>query len=91
MYRRLIELARGDETGPMIQLWVETDPPHGVQVVQIAADDWIEGGRIKLARILALHAECTKNQQWPGYPVGTHALEPAPWYLNEIYRLDEAS
>lgn len=91
LYRHLIELARGDETGPMVQIYVEPDAPHGVSVVQIAHEDWIEGGTRKLRQILRRHAECVKTGVWPSYPAGVHAIEPPGWYLNDIYDLEEAS
>lgn len=91
MYRRLIELTRGDSTGPMVQIYVETDPPHGVQVVQLAHEEWIEGGTTKLDHILRTHAACVAANEWPAYPAGTHAIQPAPWYLDQAYQYEEIS
>ncbi|MGC0144434.1 PD-(D/E)XK nuclease-like domain-containing protein [Pseudactinotalea sp. Z1732] len=89
MYRRLIELARGDRTGPMVQIWVEVEPPYGVLVVQIAHEDWIEGGNRKLDLILARHAEALRTGNWHAYPPGTHALAPPGFYLPGIDYLED--
>jgi hypothetical protein len=90
MYRRLIELARGDATGPMIQIYVEVDPPHGVNVVQLAHEEWVKGGNAKLDHILRRHAECVAANHWPAYPAGTHPIEPLPWYLDQAYSYEDA-
>lgn len=84
LYRRLIRLARGDTPAPMVLIFVEVNPPHGVNVVQLAHEDWIQGGQWKLHKILALHAECTAKNEWPAYPLGTHAITPPGWYLHQL-------
>lgn len=92
MYRLLIKLARGDDTGPMVQIYVETDPPHGVNVVQIADEAWLEGGAIKTATILRRHAQCVAENRWPAYALTDvpHPIAPAPWYLDQAYSYEES-
>ena len=89
IYRHLITLARGDETGPMVQIYAEKAAPYGVQVVQIAHEDWIDGGEIKLRKILERHAYHQANPDaWDGYPLGELIIEPPGYYLMDLDRLD---
>jgi len=91
LYRRLIHLVRGDDVGPMVQIYVETDEPYGVSVVQLAHEDWIGVGDIKLNAILARHAECLRTNTWPGYPATTQILTPPGYYLAELDRIEVAA
>lgn len=84
MYRRLVHLTRGDEVGPMVQIYVETEAPYGVQVIELADEGWIRGGDLKLETILARHAECVEAGAWPGYEAETNILAPPIWYLNDL-------
>lgn len=84
VYRRLIRLALHQQPAPMVFIFVETNPPHGVNVVQLAHEAWITGGQWKLRTILALHAQCLAANEWPAYPMGTHAIEPPGWYLHQL-------
>lgn len=85
MYRHLINETDGDTVAdPMVHIYVEVDPPHGVQVVELEDMGWVIGGDNKLETILTLHAECLKSGQWPGYPSSTHQLLPPMWYLADL-------
>lgn len=84
MYRHLVHLTRGDDVGPMVQIYVEAEAPHGVQVVELLDEGWIQGGDLKMQAVLARHAECLKSGVWPGYPTETHILAPPMWYLADL-------
>ena len=89
VYRRLIRLALDQRPAPMVFIFVETKPPHGVNVVQLSHEAWITGGQWKLRTILDLHAQCLAANEWPAYPAGTHAIEPPGWYLSQLDINDE--
>ena len=84
VYRRLIRLALDQRPAPMVFIFAETKPPHGVNVVQLSHEAWITGGQWKLRTILDLHAQCLAANEWPAYPAGTHAIEPPGWYLRQL-------
>jgi hypothetical protein len=84
MYRRLVHLTRGDDVGPMVQIYVETEAPFGVQVVPLLDEGWIRGGDHKLQTILARHAECVESGTWPSYESAPLILAPPIWYLNDL-------
>lgn len=84
MYRHLVHLTRGDDVGPMVQIYVETEAPFGVQVVPLLDEGWIRGGDHKLQTILARHAECLESGTWPAYESAPLILAPPIWYLNDL-------
>jgi hypothetical protein len=84
MYRHLVHLSRGDDVGPMVQIYVETEAPFGVQVVPLLDEGWIRGGDHKLQTILARHAECLESGTWPSYESAPLILAPPIWYLNDL-------
>jgi hypothetical protein len=84
MYRHLVHLTRGDDVGPMVQIYVETEAPFGVQVVPLVDEGWIRGGDHKLQTILARHAECLESGTWPSYESAPLILAPPIWYLNDL-------
>jgi hypothetical protein len=84
MYRHLVHLTRGDDVGPMVHIYVETDEPHGVQVIELADEGWIRGGDLKLQTVLERHAECMESGVWPGYDNGALILAPPIWYLIDL-------
>lgn len=95
IYRRLIELTRGDTTGPMVQIYVETEAPYAVNVFELSHEDVIEAGRRKFEFIMREHRACIEADEWPAtsaeYPEGMRVLTPAIWYLDSTLDLLEAS
>lgn len=84
MYRHLVHLTRGDEMGPLVHIYVETEAPYGVQVVPLVDEGWIRGGDLKLRTVLELHAECVESGTWPAYDDGQLILAPPIWYLTDL-------
>lgn len=85
MYRRLIELALDRRPGPGVLIAVEKAAPYGVAVYQLAHEDFIAAGDLKLRTVLA-RAKALRDSpdDWPGYPLGTHVLTPSSYYLADL-------
>jgi len=93
-YRELARLVLGVEPAPMQLIFVESDPPHEVRVVQLAHEDWIAVGRMKMRAALDLYAECMSTGNWPGEDDDSdeiESIEPLPYYLTINEHLEEAS
>ena len=91
-YKHLLRLTGHDGVAPTHLIFVETDPPHEVRVVQLAHEDWIEGGRRKMRRAIDTYARCIATGQWPGdddAPGAAEPIVPRPYYLDDIARDDD--
>ena len=62
-------------------LFVETAPPYGVQLVDLAGD-FRDLGRRQWNRAKALWAQCLATNTFPGYPP-TKTVEAPAWALND--------
>ena len=86
-YRHGLRLLTGEDPAPMQLVFVETEAPHEVRVVQLAHRDWIEGGDLKMRRAIETYARCTRTGKWPGdddEPGEIEAITPRPYYLADI-------
>jgi hypothetical protein len=86
-YRHVLELLTGEEPAPMQLVFVESEPPHEVRVVQLAHHDWIDGGNAKMRRAIETYARCLRTGTWPGdddAPGEIEAIIPRPFYLADI-------
>jgi len=86
-YKHLVRLAFDKEIAPTHLVFVEVDPPHEVRVVQLAHEDWIDGGARKMRRAINRYARCTSTGEWPGdddTPGSAEAITPRPYYLDSI-------
>lgn len=89
MYVHLLRLNGRDDIGPFCFVFAEKSRPYGVSAVQVAHEDWLTGGEAKLRHILRKHATCLETGDWTEvYPPGIHPIEPPPWYLNDLDRLE---
>jgi len=93
-YRHLLRLTflRVDvDIAPTHLIFVETEPPHEVRVVQLAHPDWIEGGLHKMRHAIDIYARCIATDIWPGdddEPGEVEPTEPRPYYVSDM-DLDE--
>jgi len=86
-YKHLLRLALDADVAPTHLIFVETDPPHEVRVVQLAHEDWIDGGQRKMRRAISIYARCTATGLWPGdddTPGSAEAITPRSFYLSDI-------
>jgi len=87
-YKHLLRLAFDDaDVAPTHLIFVETEPPHEVRVVQLAHEDWIDGGLRKMRRAINVYARCTATGEWPGdddAPGSAEAITPRPYYIDNI-------
>jgi hypothetical protein len=87
-YRHLLRLT--DEhaaVAPTHLVFVETEPPHEVRVVQLAHPDWIDGGLHKMRRAIDIYAHCIATDTWPGdddEPGDAEPIMPRPYYLESM-------
>jgi hypothetical protein len=86
-YRHLLRLATGKEIAPTRLIFVETEAPHEVRVVQLAHPDWIDGGLHKMRRAIDIFARCIATDTWPGdddEPGDAEPIMPRPYYLESM-------
>jgi hypothetical protein len=86
-YRHLLRLTTGADIAPTHLVFVETEPPHEVRVVQLAHPDWIEGGLHKMRRAIDIFARCIATDTWPGdddESGDAEPIEPRPYYLESM-------
>jgi hypothetical protein len=87
MYKHLIRLTHNEDVAPTHLIFVEVDPPHEVRVVQLAHEDWIDGGARKMRRAINIYDHCTATGLWLGdddTPGTAEAIEPRPYYLSNL-------
>ena len=86
-YKHLLRLAFDADVAPTHLIFVEVDPPHEVRVVQLAHEDWIDGGARKMRRAINIYARCTATGTWLGdddTPGSAEAITPRPYYLDNL-------
>lgn len=84
---QLAQANRGKKVAPTHLIFVEVDEPHEVRVIQLAHEDWIKGGRIKMRRAIDMYAACMESGNWPGAddePGAAEPLTPRPYYLDDL-------
>jgi len=93
VYKHLIALTHpGLEVAPTHLIFVEATEPHEVRVVQLAHEDWINGGRARMRRAIAIYKACVETGNWPGDDDdmgAAEAIEPRPYYLSDTALEDE--
>jgi hypothetical protein len=86
-YRHLLRLTTGADIAPTHLVFVETDAPHEVRVVQLAHPDWIDGGLHKMRHAIDIYARCIATDTWPGdddEPGDAEPIMPRPYYLESM-------
>ena len=77
-YRRGIHALTG-EWLPFVHVFVESEAPHFVHVVQLS-DAFLEIGSARNDRALALFAECESSGEWPSYAdTDITLIDPPAW------------
>ena len=74
-------LAEGAFPGLPVEFYfvaVERKAPHGISLFKASAG-LINSGRRKMAKALALHAQCLELDYWPSYDPVIHELELPTW------------
>ncbi len=93
VYKHLLRLTHPDvKLAPTHLIFVQDSEPHEVRVVQLAHEDWINGGRARMRRAIALYKQCVETGTWPGDDDDSgaaEAIEPRPYYLSDITLEDE--
>ena len=86
-YRHLLRLTHPvADIAPTHLVFVETEPPHEVRVIQLAHPDWIDGGLHKMRRAIDIYARCIATDTWPGdddEPGDAEPIEPRPYYIDD--------
>lgn len=92
-YRHLLRLT-GHDPAPTHLIFVEVDPPHEVHVVQLAHEDWINGGSRKMRRAIDVYARCAAAGLWPGAddaPGAAEPIVPRPYYLADLDAMEDVA
>ncbi len=85
-YRDVHTLALGVEPAGFVFLFVEEEPPHAINVVQLEIED-LERGRFMWRRGVDLYAKCLAANKWPGYAKGAHRVPMKSWTRQQVDRL----
>jgi hypothetical protein len=72
----------------MVEIVVESNPPHDV-AVYVIPDDIIDQGRDEYQTLLRLLAQCERANEWPGVYTSEQALTLPAWVYGE--QLDDIS
>lgn len=84
-YRHLLRI-NGIDPEPTRLIFVETDPPHEVRVVQLDGW-WIEGGQRRMRTAIDTYAHCLNTNRWPGdddEDGDPEPIEPPAYYVYDI-------
>lgn len=84
---QLAQANPGSKPAPTHLIFVEVEEPHEVRVIQLAHEDWIKGGRVKMRRAIDTYAACIASGTWPGADDDSgpaEALAPRGYYLDDI-------
>jgi exodeoxyribonuclease VIII len=79
-YLDALTLATGKQCGPFLFVAIEKEPPHGIQVHEVPKDE-LDYGRQEYKRLLAIYAECVRNDSWPGYEPEINQLCLPSWAM----------
>lgn len=83
-YRRPARVLGLDDDPGFVFIFVEKQPPHLVQVVQLNAED-VEVGRRRNDAALRIYAECTRTGDWPGYGDDIAEISLPPYYPRQEF------
>lgn len=72
--------AQGMPIGDFIFIVAENEPPYGVAVYRLE-DASIEAEQSNVERMLALHEECERSGNWPGYPDAVMPIASPGWLI----------
>lgn len=76
-----------DHIAPTHLIFVQTEAPYEVRTIQLAHEDWINGGRVKMRRAINTYAACIASGHWPGADDDegpAEILTPRGWYLDDL-------
>lgn len=73
-----------DDDPAFLFIAVEKQPPHLVNVLQLADED-LEVGRRRNRAALRTYAECTETGVWPGYGTDIATVTLPPYYPTQEY------
>jgi hypothetical protein len=91
VYRSLLRLTTCKEIAPTHLIFVETEEPYEVRVVQLAHPDWIAGGQHKMRKAISIYAACVATDTWPGdddEPGEAEPIEPRPYYMSDMFDVE---
>jgi hypothetical protein len=73
-----------DDDPAFVFVFVEKQPPHLINVVQLS-DEALEVGRRRNAAARRIYAECTASGNWPGYQQEIAEIGLPPYYPTQEY------
>lgn len=78
LYRRVVQLARGDDDVAFVFVLVEKRPPHLVSVIELDVVAQRIGAE-RNRRAIDLYAACKASNTWPGYPTEVAQVSLPRW------------
>lgn len=73
----------GVDVSAFALIFCDTKPPHQVAVVELS-EDFIQRGRLRNTKALAIHAACVESDHWPAYDTpGYTTIHPPKWAREE--------
>mgnify|MGYP001432796414 CR=1 FL=1 len=80
-YRQVWLAATGEERNFRF-VFQEKTQPHEICVIELGADTLFMA-RKKIARAREMWRICLDRQEWPGYPLGVHAIDLPSWAITQ--------
>jgi hypothetical protein len=68
------------ETRPFVFIFQEKSAPYEVCLVRLSGS-FEEMAQRRATKARKLWAECISTNNWPGYPIGLHELDPPAWLV----------
>lgn len=87
-YRAVWKAATGEDRD-FVFIFQEKSAPYEVTLVRLSGSFRHMAER-RAAKARAMWAECTATNNWPGYPVGMHEVDPPAWLIEREFQEEAA-
>ena len=83
-YQAVWKEATGEDR-PFVFIFQEKNPPFEVTLVRLSGSFQDMANR-RAAKARKLWGECVRSNNWPGYPIGLHEVDPPAWLVEREFQ-----
>lgn len=87
-YRQVWRAATGQDRG-FVFIFQEKAKPYEVCLIRLGQDSLAMAAK-KIARAREIWRLCLSRDQWPGYPLGIHEVDPPAWFVEKWLERESA-
>lgn len=87
-YRAVWKAATGEDR-PFVFIFQEKPAPNEVTLIRLSGS-FEEMAKRRAAKARKLWAECLSADEWPGYPIGLHEVDPPAWLVEREFEEEYA-